>query len=117
MHWESGSWKPRKDAPSLRPPLPRHAVQVRRTRKITIAHCREHKLTHLVVYCTNFLAACNHSAHIALVPFHDTLSLSDIEPRCRCTLCGTRGADVRPVWVEDLHRKRDPLPAIYGSEL
>ena len=65
-----------------------------RPEKITFADMRASGVRGLVIYCTDF--RCGHSQAISGDPWPDDVRLSDIERRFRCTVCGKRGADVRP---------------------
>ena len=48
----------------------------------------------IVIYCGDY--HCSHSTAISGDRWSDDLRLSDLEPRFACTVCGKRGADVRP---------------------
>ena len=48
----------------------------------------------LLVYCSDY--RCSHSIAISGDPWPDDVRLSDLEPRFVCSVCGKRGADVRP---------------------
>ena len=48
----------------------------------------------LLVYCADY--RCSHSIAISGDEWPDNLRLSDIEERFTCSVCGKRGADVRP---------------------
>jgi hypothetical protein len=48
----------------------------------------------LLVYCADF--RCSHSIALSANQWPDDLRLSDVEDRFTCTVCGKRGADVRP---------------------
>jgi hypothetical protein len=61
--------------------------------KITFAELREMGLSGVVVWCH-----CGHHVAVSADTWPDGLRLSDIEARCVCSGCGTRGADVRPDW-------------------
>ena len=47
-----------------------------------------------MIYCTDFKS--NHSQAISGDGWPDDMRLSDLEPRFVCSVCGKRGADVRP---------------------
>jgi len=65
-----------------------------RSEKITSAQMRASGVRCLLVYCCDY--QCSHSQAISGDPWPDDVRLSDIEPRFSCTVCGKRGADVRP---------------------
>ena len=64
------------------------------SQKITFAEMRASGVRGLLVYCSDYL--CSHSIAISGDPWPDEMRLSDIEPRFVCSVCGKRGADVRP---------------------
>ena len=70
-----------------------------RPQKITMAQLRASGVRGLLVYCNDF--TCSHSLAISGDPWPDDVRLSDLEPHFRCTVCGKRGADVRPGWRSD----------------
>jgi hypothetical protein len=65
-----------------------------RPEKVTFGDMRASGVRGLVIYCTDY--RCSHSRAISGDPWPDDVRLSDIEHRFRCTVCGKRGADVRP---------------------
>ena len=67
---------------------------VRRPTKITFAEMRESGERGLLVYCAHY--RCSHSIAVSGDSLPDDLRLSDIEARFTCSVCGKRGADVRP---------------------
>jgi hypothetical protein len=42
------------------------------------------------------MVRCSHSIAVSADPWPDDLRLSDIEERFTCSVCGKRGAEVRP---------------------
>ena len=50
-----------------------------------------------MIYCTDFKS--NHSQAISGDGWPDDMRLSDLEPRFVCSVCGKRGADVRPDFI------------------
>jgi hypothetical protein len=62
--------------------------------KITFAEMRNSGVRGILVYCRDY--RCTHS--IALMADHwpGDVRLSDIEPLFVCSVCGKRGAEVRP---------------------
>jgi hypothetical protein len=66
---------------------------------VTIASVRAHGVRQLLVYCFGKREGdwpCHHSGKLPIDPFQAEEVLSDIERRCRCTVCGWRRADLRP---------------------
>jgi hypothetical protein len=65
----------------------------------TIAHVRTHGVRQLLVYCFGKREGdwpCHHSGKLPIERFQAEEVLSDIERRCRSTVCGWRRADLRP---------------------
>jgi hypothetical protein len=65
-----------------------------RPQKITFAEMRDMGVRGILVYCANY--QCSHSTAVSADEWPDDLRLSDIEERFTCSVCGKRGADVRP---------------------
>jgi hypothetical protein len=65
-----------------------------RTQKITFAEMRSAGVRGILVYCSDH--KCSHSVAIRADQWADDIRLSDIERRFTCSVCGHRGADVRP---------------------
>ena len=65
-----------------------------RPRKNTLAEIRHSGVRGLLIYCADY--HCSHCVAISADPWPDDVRLPDIEPRFSCTVCGKRGADVRP---------------------
>jgi hypothetical protein len=65
-----------------------------RPQKITFAEMREMGVRGVLVYCAGY--RCSHSIAVSADEWPDDLRLSDIEERFTCSVCGKRGADVRP---------------------
>jgi hypothetical protein len=66
---------------------------------VTIASVRAHGVRQLLVYCFGKREGdwpCHHLGKLPIDPFQAEEVLSDIERRCRCTVCGWRRADLRP---------------------
>lgn len=80
------------------PQEPRSYARPDRPREANIGHCRRLGVTHLVVFCTNTAAYCSHDAMTPIRDLPDEMLLDDIERRCRCVKCGTKKAEVRPVY-------------------
>ena len=62
--------------------------------KITFAEMRSTGNTSIIVYCSDF--RCSHHAVISAEQWPDEVRLSDIEPHFVCSVCGTKGAEIRP---------------------
>jgi hypothetical protein len=65
-----------------------------RPQKITFAEMRASGVRGVLVYCSDY--RCSHSIAMPADWWPDDARLSDIEPRFVCSVCGKRGADVRP---------------------
>jgi hypothetical protein len=66
---------------------------------VTIASVRAHGIRQLLVYCLGKGEGdwpCHHQGTLPIDRFHAEEVLSDIERRCRCTVCGWRRVDLRP---------------------
>jgi len=61
--------------------------------KITFGDMRESGVRDVLIYCSD--DRCSHSVEM-MAQWPDDVRLSDIEPRFICSICGRRGADVRP---------------------
>jgi len=65
---------------------------------VTIASVRAHGVRQLLVYCLGKRDGhwpCHHSGKLPIDRFQAQEVLSDIERRCRCTVCGWWRADLR----------------------
>jgi len=65
-----------------------------RPQKITFAEMREMRVRGVLIYCADY--RCSHSIAVSADQWPDDLRLSDIEERSTSSICGKRGADVRP---------------------
>jgi hypothetical protein len=65
-----------------------------RPQKITLAEMRASGVRGVIIYCSDF--RCSHWVRLSADQWSDEARLSDVEPELTCTLCGQRGADVRP---------------------
>jgi hypothetical protein len=65
-----------------------------RPTKITFAEMRDMGVRGLLVYCADY--RCSHSMAISGDQWADEVRLSDLETGFICSVCGHRGADVRP---------------------
>ena len=65
-----------------------------RSHKITFGEMRDMGVRGLLVYCADY--RCSHSIAVSADQWPDDLRLSDIEERSTSSICGKRGADVRP---------------------
>jgi hypothetical protein len=74
-----------------------------RPQKISFAEMREQGVRGLLIYCADY--TCSHSTAISGDRWPDDVRLSDIEERFTCSVCGKRGADVRP----DFNWKEKPV--------
>ena len=62
--------------------------------KITFGEMRAAGATAIIVYCSDF--KCSHHAVISAEQWPDDIRLSDIEPQFVYSMCGKKGAEVRP---------------------
>jgi hypothetical protein len=62
--------------------------------KITFRETRDSGVRFVLVYCSDY--KCSHYIAASADPWPDHIRLSDIEDRFVCTVCGKRGADIRP---------------------
>jgi hypothetical protein len=67
---------------------------VDRPMKITFAEMRDSGVRGILVCCRDY--RCSHSIALMADQWPGDLRLSDIEPQFVCSVCGKRGADVRP---------------------
>jgi hypothetical protein len=65
-----------------------------RPTKITFAEMRDMGVRGLLIYCADY--RCSHSIAISGDQWADEVRLSDLEAGFVCSVCGKRGADVRP---------------------
>jgi hypothetical protein len=65
-----------------------------RPTKITFAEMRDMGVRGLLIYCADY--RCSHSIAISGDQWADEVRLSDLEAGFVCSVCGHRGADVRP---------------------
>jgi hypothetical protein len=66
---------------------------------VTIASVRADGVRQLLVYCHGKREGdwlCHHSGTLPIDRFRPDEVLSNIQLRCRCTVCGRQRADVRP---------------------
>jgi hypothetical protein len=71
---------------------------VKRETKITVGEMQSSGVYGLVVFCAD--DKCARSVTISAEEWPDDVRLSDLEPQFVCNVCGRRGADVRPNFVE-----------------
>jgi hypothetical protein len=74
-----------------------------RPTKTTFAGMRDMGVRGILIYCADY--HCSHSLAISGDQWPADVRLSDIEPRLTCTMCGKRGADVRPDFHWDKPRR------------
>ena len=65
-----------------------------RPQKITLGEMRQSGVRGLLIYCADY--KCGHWIKINADQWPDDVRLSDLEDKFVCTVCGKRGADVRP---------------------
>jgi hypothetical protein len=68
-----------------------------RQQKITFGEMRTSGASRIIVHCGDY--KCGHSVTMYPALWPDNVRLSDLEERFVCTVCGHRGADVRPLFV------------------
>ena len=64
--------------------------------KITFGEMRASGASRIIVHCGDY--KCGHSVTMYPALWPDNVRLSDLEERFVCTVCGHRGADVRPLF-------------------
>jgi hypothetical protein len=62
--------------------------------KITLGEMRASGVRGLLIYCADY--KCSHWITVNADQWPDDTRLSNLAGRFACTVCGTRGADVRP---------------------
>jgi hypothetical protein len=72
--------------------------------KITFGELRDMGVRGVLIYCADY--RCSHSVAVMADQWADDVRLSDIEDRFTCTVCGKRGADVRPDFNGARRRQR-----------
>ena len=72
--------------------------------KITFGEMRASGAVRIIVHCGDY--KCGRSVTIYPALWPDNVRLSDLEERFVCTVCGHRGADVRPLF-EPAHMGTD----------
>jgi hypothetical protein len=68
----------------------------KRPEKITIGEMRSSGVTGVLIYCADH--HCSHVVAVSVEDWPDDVRLSDFEGRFSCSVCGHRGADIRPDW-------------------
>jgi hypothetical protein len=69
-----------------------------RQQKITFGEMRASGAVRIIVHCGDY--KCGRSVTIYPALWPDNVRLSDLEERFVCTVCGHRGADVRPLFEQ-----------------
>jgi hypothetical protein len=69
---------------------------MKRPEKITIGEMRSSGITGVMIYCAD--RKCAHVVTASVEEWPDDVRLSDVEGRYVCSVCGRRGADIRPDW-------------------
>jgi hypothetical protein len=69
---------------------------MQRPEKITIGEMRSSGVTGVLIYCADH--KCSHVVTASVEEWPDDVRLSDVEGRYVCSVCGHRGADIRPDW-------------------
>lgn len=62
--------------------------------KITFGEMRAAGYTSIIVSCSDF--KCSHSVSLKADHWSDDVRLSDLESQFVCSVCGKKGAEVRP---------------------
>ena len=78
--------------------------------KTTFGEMRESGVRDVLIYCRNH--RCSHSTTLSADQWPDNVRLSDVEPGFVCSVCGHRGAEIRPKFLadQDGQRLRCPVP-------
>ena len=68
------------------------------SQKITFGEMRSAGVRQVLIYCADY--RCGHFIRVddCADRWPDDLRLTDIEDSFVCTICGKRGADIRPDW-------------------
>ena len=61
---------------------------------ITFGQMRDQGVRKVLVYCRNH--HCSHHTVVNADRWPDHVRLSDVEPKLTCSVCGKRGAEIRP---------------------
>jgi hypothetical protein len=69
---------------------------MKRPEKITIGQIDSPGVTGVLNYCVHH--KCSHVVTASSEKWPDDVRLSDVEGRYLCSVCGRRGADIRPDW-------------------
>jgi len=69
-------------------------IEPERPQKIIFGEMRESGVRGVLIYCADY--KCGHHIAISADQWPDETRLSDLEPVLTCTVCGRKGADVRP---------------------
>jgi hypothetical protein len=69
---------------------------LKRPEKIAIGQMRSSSVTGVLIYCADH--RCSHVMTASVEQWPDDVRLSDVEGRYVCSMCGRRGADIRPDW-------------------
>jgi hypothetical protein len=67
---------------------------INRPQKITLAEMRSTGVRGPLIYRADY--RCSHWVELSGDRWPDHIRLSDLEPRFVCSICGHKGADVRP---------------------
>ena len=65
-----------------------------RSKKITLAEMRASGVRGLLISCSDF--RCSHSIAVNADQWPDETRLSDLEKLFTCSMCGRKGAEIRP---------------------
>jgi hypothetical protein len=75
------------------------------------AEMRDMGVRGLLIYCSDH--HCSHLVTMNGDSWPDDMRLSELEPRCVCSACGKRGADVRPGF--NWNRPTIPMMGYHGQ--
>ena len=67
---------------------------MKRSRKITLGEMRASGVRGLLICCSDY--RCSHSITVNADQWPDETRLSDLEKQFTCSVCGRKGAEVRP---------------------
>ena len=82
---------------------------------VRLANMRTHGRKHVFVNCGN--PDCYHNAELDVSRLPDDATFNDLQPRMLCTVCGHRGADVRPDWSPHVNKRHAEPGSARGTPL
>jgi len=78
---------------------------MKRSREITLGEMRASGVRGLLICCSDY--RCSHSITVNADQWPDETRLSDLEKQFTCSVCGRKGAEVRPDFDWDVNQAAD----------